>query len=283
VPVIRPAAPEPSSPVSKAVPSVDLSKLGVSGDVESALRLARQEQQIDDDDPLGVKRDTDLRSSVEEKSEIPSGLAPEINPTLEALRNVTTAPNRCPCCGWQTDRPFTTEVTQDDKIAFLLGLISGQPMYRTTKLYGGLVEVEMRSLTSREADVLGRCLIWLMRQGLPDFMDLVARMNTAFRIVRITLKKKENDPFIFPDRIAPSISPGTAYWFPEFIPDADGKCFEPWPEMVSRTLDATPLKSHDLFASVHNLSLEMEHIQFLCRARAKTNYEDFFSGIEMPV
>jgi hypothetical protein len=116
-------------------------------------------QVVDDRETAAPEPETAAQTTAEEiKSEIPDPL-PEV-PQVEPF---------CPRCNWDMRLKFESEVTQQDKEAFIAITLGGERFKKTYELLGGKYKVRFRSLMAEENSDIHHQLLIDQRNG--DFLN----------------------------------------------------------------------------------------------------------------
>lgn len=71
----------------------------------------------------------------------------------------------CPCCHWDTSKPYQFEITKEDKERFVAALLGGKRFERTYTIFGGTVEIVYQSLTTAEINMLREELMFRSRHS----------------------------------------------------------------------------------------------------------------------
>lgn len=72
---------------------------------------------------------------------------------------VPKGPVICPHCGWDTNNKELTEVTDEDKMDFVQSILGGIRFKKVYSVFGGMLTVTFRSLTTAESDMAYKQLI----------------------------------------------------------------------------------------------------------------------------
>lgn len=116
-------------------------------------------QIVDDRETAPTDPEPTAQTQAEEiKSEIPDAL-PEV-PQIEPF---------CPRCNWDMRLKFESEVTQQDKEAFIAITLGGERFKKTYELLGGKYKVRFRSLMAEENSDIHHQLLIDQRNG--DFLN----------------------------------------------------------------------------------------------------------------
>lgn len=125
-----------------------------------------------------------LPSATSEKPVEPSS-------TTDGLKGI------CPNCGWDQSRKDVIEVTEDDKQMWLRHILGGDRFRKSYKLYGGQIEVVMRSRRVSERQMIenavdavraagkittiNNIIYWTSRYGLVVSLDLLRTLDGTTR------------------------------------------------------------------------------------------------------
>lgn len=72
---------------------------------------------------------------------------------------VPKGPVVCPHCGWDTNNKELTEVTDEDKMDFVQSILGGIRFKKVYSVFGGMLTITFRALTTAESDMAYKQLI----------------------------------------------------------------------------------------------------------------------------
>lgn len=126
---------------------------------------------------------------------------PEEKPEQPGTANL--GPRHCPHCDWDLAVADTIEVTDDDKYAFLMSSLGGQPFQKIYQLLNGRLTVTLRQLRVDEVDACYR-QVYHDRQlnrfeAMADFVEWVRRYRLCLELV--DFRSSEN-LVAFPESLA---------------------------------------------------------------------------------
>ena len=95
----------------------------------------------------------------------------------------------CPRCSWRLDTDDTINPTQQDKSDFLQSILGLQPFYKTYELFGGNLQVTVRSLQPTELDACFRQLFMDTKNdkilSAVDEAETLARYRTCLQVNKL--------------------------------------------------------------------------------------------------
>jgi len=98
-------------------------------------------------------------------------------------------PTHCPHCLWQLSMPDIPEPEHTIKMGFLQSMLGGIPFVKTAPLFGGVVEVAFRTLTTKELEIIHTQAFRDRDQGRMandfDFWEKVNRYRLYLQLVHL--------------------------------------------------------------------------------------------------
>lgn len=158
---------------TQADPSVAEAIRVASGDSGVEIDLPRKSQQIPDlsrpphlrDQPSATPQEAPRPAPQPAPQPEPQPEARQEAPTKPAEETASGRPKLCPNCDWDLTNRDVVEVTDDDKSVFLSAILGGKPFQRTYSVFGGNLDITVRSLQPHELDLCYQQVTLLIQDG----------------------------------------------------------------------------------------------------------------------
>lgn len=148
----------------------------------------------------------------------------ETEPNVAAENETELAPATlkqfCVQCGWDQTRPTIPEPGRHDKLAFLHALLGQKVFSKSYPIYGGNMEITLRSLTIQEIDVLYQETFRAQKAGIvitaSDYYEFLNRLRLYLQINRLVSSQTALQ-IKLPDGLTKETHPDAASHWDDFL------------------------------------------------------------------
>lgn len=251
------------------------------------------------DEPLIAPPTPAVPPTAEAAPSPPPPPPPPATETKAATKSDTGADaqlSHCPHCNWDLALPDIPEPPYADRMAYLHSLLGMKPHLKSYDIFGGNMSVTLRTLTTREIDIVYK-QAYRDREmgGLPNEMDYWERINRYRLLLQLVgLRTASKDGFFheLPDGYSKSTNPGASgVWVDaerESImaaeagtPGADATTLsETGLPAIESWITENVLKTEAIFRAVMRVSSEFNRL--MSKMEAMADNSDFWSPTGAP-
>lgn len=273
--VLRPpVAPDTPPAVPKQIVDIDDLPAEHQARLRDALRYAVELEDRLDRVPVIPQAAPGLREALELSARVEVDGVEDVDDTAPPVSNGETSGLNtaraaiCPQCHFNQDNTDVIDVSEDDKYAYLQSLLSGSPFRRRVPIFGGVVSLILRSLTTDEATAVDAQMMDDLKH---DRVDTQIEFHTARLYYRTALGVERIDFGADKAAVTPKLSSIAIQPGPDGITPVTGL-----PQLLRRfESDVVPQES--LRRSVGRAYMKFQRL--VERLEANSETPDFWQGI----
>lgn len=195
----------------------------------------------------------------------------------EQAGSTTLGPTLTECqhCGGDLTKPSIPEPDVTDRLGFLQAILGEKPFLKSYSLFGGSVQMTLRSLTGQELDAIYQQAQYELRTGrINDVAALQERLQRYRFYLQLVSLRSSTFQHVLPDGFTPQTNPhAQTHWeVPDDLPEGCSGL-----DAVERYIVAHVVKTESLHRTLRNACNQFNRL--VAKMEALADNSDFWSAI----